>query len=358
MKLIYSFIVLIVMLFTTGCSNKVSNMTEKYNSLKMKIDNKKSEKYYLIDKYGEKILSGYSKNGILNFKLPTYLAVNQCLHIKNHKNKDIKLNDSSNKGFKLTLVGQYEKLSSKIDNINQKINSIKTAIENHKKNHLQDKNKLSYNRAYNDGTCSVPSMKSIPSKPSNVICTSKNECRSEGALLCIKVLLGSEACGRAAKENGYSSFESSALCSFGASSSLSQKYGVDDAINDSLWGSIEDYADDKLDNGGFFGKAFGGFLKLTTFANKKQQVEKCQTKFMQKYYNAYVDWSNDVYNIEREPQKLYNSCKSTVVRMEENKQSYFKEKEKLLLLRTKKVNLLEELEDIKEQEIAVNASCK
>ena len=357
MKLLYVLLTILV-IFISGCSTKATNIIEYYNSIKMKIDNEKSEKYYLVDEFNQKITSSYASGGVLKFNIPSYVSPNQCFFIKNHKGKDVRLGDSSNKGFKLTILKKYKNISSEIDNINEKIKEAINAKEQHKENYNYSKNSLSNNRAYKEGICIQPEMRDTPSKPSNVLCTSKDECEKEGILLCIKMLLGSEICSQKAKEMGYSSFQSSALCSATAANSLHQKYTLNDAYMDSVWGAIDDYADEKLDNGGFFGKAWGGLLKLTSLTRKKQQVEECRIKFMKKYYNAYLEWQDEVYKIKNEPEKLYVACKNDVESMKRNEEGYYKKEKEISLLKGKKKVLLEKLENIKHISTNIHIGCQ
>jgi len=345
-KIIISVYFLSLMVFS-GCSTKVLNMSESYNRLRLKIDSESSKKYYLVDKTGNKITSAISSNGYLTFHIPAYVSAEQCFFIKNHKNENVKLADGSSQGIRLSILKEYQTVSSKIANIEEEIKNTQERMDDLKRVYFETKNALEQNRAYNDGSCSVPPMKTLPPKPSDVVCMSERECKQDALLVCVKVLISSEACSQAAKKEGYSSFESSAICGALAATSLKQKYNLEDATNDSLFGAIDDYADEKLENGGFWGQLGGIFLKTVTVQRKQQQVKECQLNFLAKYYNAYLEWKNERERIEQEPDRLYRDCQRGIEKMKESKRYYFQKENFLATLKKKREVLLSELEKLK-----------
>lgn len=124
-------------------------------------------------------------------------------------------------------------------------------------------------------------------------------------MICLTGLGGSELCEKLASDiwkkehnNELYSFMLSPACGAIVAEMLEDKYTLDDAIENSIIGAVDDMANSGLNSDNLFGWLIGSSLKVSAWALKLQQFENCRPKAKQKcqsYYNEWV-YKKDIYD--------------------------------------------------------------
>jgi len=338
---------------------KIDSVYETIDEIKVHL-NKSNYQEYGLYMDGVLITEAKAKAGDISFSLSpefkTGVSYN-CMYVKNYKNKLIKFHRKSRHGFRTSIGKKYVELKDYLASNEEEIKKLQSEIPLLEQKYNKSKRSLSYNRAFNNHSCNLPSKRNYPSKPLYLKCESESDCRNDAEQLCILKVGGAVGCSEIAQDEGYSSAQVSALCSLAFAEMLEQKYSLEEALFDTTLGLVDDLADEGLNSDSLLANLFGAVLKVGTVSTKYSQYTSCKRSYTRKFFQPYKEWQESIWKIDSEPKQIYNECKNRKSMAESLVNSIYKKKKYLKELIVIKSNVKKSLEKIKDRKVEITPTC-
>lgn len=300
-------LVVFAIMLVNGCALKASSGEQGFDVVTFSLNKRSNENYSLRGWKSGKIASDDGSDGKLTFRFPRDVR-DECFSVVNSQGFLF----SGLNGFALDLRKDYRSAVVKLRELKRSIADLEAAQRNSRRLGLRSENNLNANPAFNGRSCQLPPRGALPARP-KTICRSRQECDSEGAAICYTIFFGSEGCGLAAKNEGVPSLFSSAACSKAVHELAGRKYGLSEALKDSIYGAIEDSASSLLDSESVFEQFLGGLALVASKAVKLSSAATCHRDFVESHYDSPINaWKRQVQNIKDGPNRAKTACINSI----------------------------------------------
>jgi len=338
---------------------KIISVHETYNEIVVNLNKSSKESFFLYGNDWYYVSSAKASGSSIHFPLSkkNKIPSSDCITLKNENHKLIKFKRESRHGFSSTIHSKYYDVLKYLSSNTTEIVKLTNEISSLEKQYSNRKSELSYNRAYRNQSCSIPSKRSYPLRPSTAKCESEYECRQDAKQLCIIKVGGAVGCSELAQKKGYSSVQVSALCSLAFAEMLEQKYSLEDLITDTTIAFVDDLADEGLESDNGFTNILGGLLKLTAISAKAGQYDICKRNYTKKFHNPYKNWQELILGIDNEPRYTFDECTKNNTKKNQLYTLIDSKKNLLMGLQTINTNVIKSLEKIKNKENMIYPTC-
>lgn len=307
MRLKNIFSTLVVSAVLSGCASNVVSVQESYNKIRVDVaGGSEGRQYVLRNSSGQSMSSASLQGGILSFDLGNQGLQSDCYAVY-FEDEALKGESGSYSGFRNGASAQYQQHLEKFNNANSNIAELRHVYNQAVEQLSLTASRLADNRAERDGTCSVPNRKPLPQKP-NFRCNSANECVSDANQICYAMAFGAEGCSVALSQKNIPGVIAGPACGAAAANLVSEKYDGNALMLDAIRGVVDDWADQRLRDGGFWNTAFGVGAKALNYASKAASAEQCVDGFVKTTVGALRDWEETLELNELEPVMAYTSC--------------------------------------------------
>lgn len=300
-----------IMLATTlliGCATKVRVGSQSVDAVQLDFSGDERRPYFLLDNNRQLIASAVSHAGKVQFQLPSNRHITDCAYVVDQTGKSILDGDRL---LKLSARSEYVTIlldrQRTVSQYSQEDARRRTA-DAEQKGAL---NRLRSNRAYADGRCSRPTQLS-PGPMPVVKCGSRAECFRDGKLICYSRFAGAKGCSMVASEFKIPNIVSGPTCAAVVAELAGEKYKLDDAVVDFLFGLADDTAANLRKSESAGDVILGWVLGGISGAFQLQQAETCTRNFVDRQFGPLQRWLDEGERLRLEPDSLLHSCKRDI----------------------------------------------
>jgi hypothetical protein len=297
-------VVAIATILLSGCATKVSTGSQSVEAVQLDFSGDERKRYFLIDTNRQRLASAVPAGGKLSFQLPPDRHITACASVVDQTGKSILDDDrllklSARTEYVTTLLDRQRSAGQHSQEAMRR-----RAAEAEQRGAL---NRLGTNRAYANGQCSRPSQLSPGARPI-VKCGSYGECFRDGKLICYSRFAGAKGCGMVASEFKIPNIVSGPTCAAVVAELAGDKYQLEDAVVDFLFGLADDAAANLRKSESAGEVILGWMLGAASGALQLQQAETCTKNFVDRQFGPLQRWLQEAERLRFEPDTLLQSC--------------------------------------------------
>jgi hypothetical protein len=301
-------IIALASILISGCATKVTTGSQSVAAVQLDFSGDDRKRYFLIDTNRQQIASAVPAAGKLDFQLPPDRHITECAAVLDQTGKSILDNDRL-----LKLSARTEYVTTLLDRQRSANQYSQEAMRRRAADAEQRGalNRLGTNRAYANGRCSRPAQLSPGPRPI-VKCGSYGECFRDGKLICYSRFAGAKGCGMVASEFNIPNIVSGPTCAAVVAELAGEKYKLDDAVVDFLFGLADDAAANLRKSESAGDVILGWIVGGISGALQLQQAETCTRNFVDRQFGPLQNWLQEGERLRLEPDTLLQSCSRDV----------------------------------------------
>ena len=300
--------VVLTTLFLMGCATKVTVGSQSVEAVQLDFSGDERKRYFLFDTNRQVIASSVPAAGRLLFQLPANRHITECASVIDQTGKSIlqgeRLLKLSARTEYVTTLLERQRTASQYSQEDMR----RRAADAEQKSAL---NRLGANRAYANGRCNRPTQLSPGPRPV-VKCGSYGECFRDGKLICYSRFAGAKGCGMVASEFKIPNIVSGPTCAAVVAELAGEKYRLDDAVVDFLFGLADDTAANLRKSESAGEVILGWLVTGISGALQLQQAESCTKNFVDRQFGPLQNWLQEGERLRSEPDSLLQSCSRDV----------------------------------------------